>query len=324
MKFFITGATGFIGSRLTHALVNNGHEVVALVRSPHKIKYLPEKGVEIVRGDLSIFEDDSLDLPRFDRFIHLAANFTPASDSYYYEVPVRNTAAILNCLDAQDFKVDRFIFSSSLAAAGPVQNITPLDESSPLKPIEPYGISKRMVEEYLIEHAPCPVTIVRPPSVFGAEDRILNLFKMGKSGTGFMIRNFNQHISFVYIDDLISAMAKLATEEGEQHTTYYVSAAQFTNLQEIWKTMSEVMDKKIRVLTIPKLVLLLAANFFTFTNKFGLFGNILPMRRYKQMVGGHYLCSSEKVQKTFNWSPEYDLKKTLKATYEQAKKEGKL
>ena len=53
MRYFITGATGFIGGRLAHHLIAAGHEVVALVRSPEKAGGLAAVGVELARGDIT-------------------------------------------------------------------------------------------------------------------------------------------------------------------------------------------------------------------------------------------------------------------------------
>src|SRR5262249_19734260 len=72
MRFFVTGATGFIGTHLCRALVAEGHSVVALVRNPKKASDLPAQ-VERFEGDLSTFEDPNRALPACDVFVHMAA-----------------------------------------------------------------------------------------------------------------------------------------------------------------------------------------------------------------------------------------------------------
>ena len=52
-KYFVTGATGFIGGELVKQLVGRGHTVVALVRSPQKAAMLRALGVEMHAGDIS-------------------------------------------------------------------------------------------------------------------------------------------------------------------------------------------------------------------------------------------------------------------------------
>src|ERR1700712_3432554 len=53
MKVFLTGATGFIGGAVARKLIGDGHEVVALVRSPGKAGALRQDGCQLVEGDLS-------------------------------------------------------------------------------------------------------------------------------------------------------------------------------------------------------------------------------------------------------------------------------
>lgn len=53
MKYFITGATGFIGNRIAKKLIESNHQVVALVRNPDSAKNLTDLGIEIVQGDIT-------------------------------------------------------------------------------------------------------------------------------------------------------------------------------------------------------------------------------------------------------------------------------
>jgi nucleoside-diphosphate-sugar epimerase len=52
-KYFVTGATGFIGGEIVKQLVGRGHKVVALVRSPEKAGVLKALGIEIHAGDIT-------------------------------------------------------------------------------------------------------------------------------------------------------------------------------------------------------------------------------------------------------------------------------
>src|ERR1051326_7768805 len=72
MRAFVTGATGFIGSHLAHALVSEGWDVVALVRSPERAAPLRDMGVTLVGGDVT--EPSTLGpIRRADAVFHLAA-----------------------------------------------------------------------------------------------------------------------------------------------------------------------------------------------------------------------------------------------------------
>lgn len=54
MRYFVTGATGFIGGHLCARLAANGHEVFALVRRPSSGEGLRRIGVQVIKGDLAL------------------------------------------------------------------------------------------------------------------------------------------------------------------------------------------------------------------------------------------------------------------------------
>src|SRR5207247_7761481 len=71
-KYFVTGATGFIGGRVTRQLVGAGHDVVAIARSPESARDLESIGVDVRRGDIT--NPDSLRGPMagVDGVFHIA------------------------------------------------------------------------------------------------------------------------------------------------------------------------------------------------------------------------------------------------------------
>ena len=75
MRIFLTGATGFIGSRIAQRLRDRGDEVVALVRSPAKAAGLREQGCEIVEGDLSNDAAIERGVSGADAVIHNGADY---------------------------------------------------------------------------------------------------------------------------------------------------------------------------------------------------------------------------------------------------------
>lgn len=72
MNIFITGATGYIGSAVAHALRKNNHEVTALVRPDAETKHLRDIGVAIIGGDLLSLPSLREQLGGFDAFVHTA------------------------------------------------------------------------------------------------------------------------------------------------------------------------------------------------------------------------------------------------------------
>src|SRR5688572_17951682 len=73
MRAFLTGATGFVGGHLVDRLLDGGHAVTALVRSPAKAAGLAARGVSLVRGDLDDGPALREGMAAADVVIHVAA-----------------------------------------------------------------------------------------------------------------------------------------------------------------------------------------------------------------------------------------------------------
>ena len=150
----VVGGAGYIGSQMVKLLLENGYQVVTLdnLVSGHRDAVL---GGTFIHGDLA----DALLLAklfqsyRFDGVMHFAS-YIQVGESVrdpgkYYR---NNTANTINLLDAMTLAgVKAFIFSSTAAIFGEPR-YTPLDENHPKQPINPYGLSKWMVEQILQDY----------------------------------------------------------------------------------------------------------------------------------------------------------------------------
>ncbi len=73
MKYFVTGATGFIGGRVARQLLAAGHEVITLARTPSKAQELVALGVKVHTGDITGKESLRTPMTGFDGVFHIAA-----------------------------------------------------------------------------------------------------------------------------------------------------------------------------------------------------------------------------------------------------------
>jgi dihydroflavonol-4-reductase len=311
MRFFVTGATGFIGRHLCRALAARGHEVVAMARSAAKTGVLP-KGVEIHRGDLSSFADPSLALPACDVVVHLAGVVAADALEEYEAVNFRAVEDLLSCLGRQKWKPRRLLFASSLAAAGPSHANQPWTEIDPLSPIDAYGAAKARAES-IVAKASFPTTSFRPPMVFGPEDpATLTLFRAARAGFGFRITGPSQQLSFVDVRDLVEALLNMADDRRPGSFVYYASHPRRTDVLELWRELGHAVGKKVRVLPVPRAALYAAMRISTRAS--GLFGykNQLDQKQYQQMVAPAFVCSSEALRRELGWRPRYDLAETLR------------
>ena len=151
MKILVTGGAGYIGSHTVKALGSHGHEMVILdnLSTGHQWAVLSGKLIEADLQNRDLL-NDILQSFRPEVVIHFAASIeveeSVREPLKYYMNNVSNTLNILEAMTKAD--VRNFIYSSTAAVYGIPARI-PVDESAALKPINPYGMTKMMVERML-------------------------------------------------------------------------------------------------------------------------------------------------------------------------------
>ncbi|MFC1485638.1 UDP-glucose 4-epimerase GalE [Candidatus Latescibacterota bacterium] len=155
LRFLLSGGAGYIGSVTAAVLVEAGHTVAVLdnLVSGHREAVHP--AARFVAGDIAdrnaVAEACSGGI---DVVMHFAA-FIEVGESVrdpskYYQNNVIGTVQFIDNL--REMGVERFVFSSSAAVYGEPKEI-PLTEHAPLKPANPYGFTKLMVEQVLRDYA---------------------------------------------------------------------------------------------------------------------------------------------------------------------------
>lgn len=155
MHILVCGGAGYIGSHMVSLLLEHGHDITVFdnLSTGHRDAVL---GGAFEFGDLG--DDAALDrvlgAREFDAVMHFAAYIrveeSVAQPGKYYR---NNFCHTLNLLDAMvRHGQRRFIFSSTAAVYGEPQYV-PVDEQHPRAPINPYGSSKKMVEDALFDYA---------------------------------------------------------------------------------------------------------------------------------------------------------------------------
>ncbi len=156
----VTGGAGYIGSHAVLALQQAGYEVVVLDNLVYGHRDIVESvlKVELIVGDTCdrAFLDQLFASREITAVMHFAAyayvGESVTDPAKYYQNNVVGTLTLLEAMRAAG--VDKFVFSSTCATYG-VPTTVPIPEDHPQNPINPYGVTKLMVEKILqdFDHA---------------------------------------------------------------------------------------------------------------------------------------------------------------------------
>ena len=151
MKIFLTGGAGYIGSIAVRKLIETGHQVTVYDSLVTGYREAIPAGAEFIQGDLA--DNDSLKSAlgdgKYDAVMHFAA-FIEAGESMidppkFYQNNLGNSVNLIDA--AVKAGINRFVLSSTAAVYQSSDD--PLDEDSPLGPVNVYGHTKLMIEEVL-------------------------------------------------------------------------------------------------------------------------------------------------------------------------------
>jgi UDP-glucose 4-epimerase len=149
VKVLVTGGAGYVGGVSVDALIAAGHAVVVLDDLSTGHAAIPHPDARLVRGTYTdeAATRDLLEREQVDAILHCAARSlvgeSMVNPAKYYRENVAGGVALLEAARAAG--VLRVVFSSSAATYG-VPDATPITEDAPLRPINPYGESKRTFE----------------------------------------------------------------------------------------------------------------------------------------------------------------------------------
>jgi UDP-glucose 4-epimerase len=153
MKVLVVGGAGYIGSHMVRELLEKGYDPVVFDNLSTGYEWAVPKG-RLFKGDLADKEalETVFQLHRFEAVLHFAS-FIQVGESVtaplkYYDNNVANTINLLSSMEKAG--VTRLVFSSTAAVYG-TPDMVPIPEIAPLKPENPYGRSKLMVEDILAD-----------------------------------------------------------------------------------------------------------------------------------------------------------------------------
>ena len=294
----ITGGTGFIGSKLVKHHLAMNDTVRILSRSDEK--YSSKLSTDNIKYTIGDITDNNADFSEFlkdvDVLYHCAGEFFNLNKMVSINVVGTN-----NICRAAKGNVKHIIYISSVSVYGNVSNKN-IDEDYKLNPANLYQRSKYEAEKIvinLLKRSNTTYTIVRPVKVFGINSPDLSMGKLIrhiKKGNFVYIGSRKNKLSYIYIDDVVKLLSLCATHENARDKIFNISNSIST--EDLVNHIKQIENKKKYTITAPKSLSLLAADIFSFSDKF-------PIRN-SQIVGltNNVTYSSNKIIDDIGYDPK--------------------
>lgn len=250
MKVFITGATGFVGAHVAHALAGGGAELRVLVRPTSDIRNIEQlPAFEPVTGDLRDPESLRTALRGCDALMHVAADYRlwVRDPAQMYAVNVDGTRALLRL--AREEGVPRVVYTSSVATMGFDREGTIVDETTPVSltaMIGHYKRSKYLAEQVALEAARAGqhVITLNPTTPVGSGD--LKPTPTGRIVVDFLNRKFPAYmdtgLNLVDVDE-VARTHVAALERGRPGERYILGGENLT--------LKQLLDKMSAITGLP-------------------------------------------------------------------------
>jgi nucleoside-diphosphate-sugar epimerase len=323
-EVLVTGATGFVGSHLVDCLLERGYRPRCLVRPTSNLRYLSLSEVELFYGELDGSTDWEAALDGIKVIYHVAGVTFAARRQDYFKVNHRGTEAVLAAAVRHRDHIKRFVLISSLAAVGPGRDGQPVTEEAAPAPITAYGRSKLLAEEAARAVSDLlPITIIRPPAVYGPRDyAIYELFKLISRGILPTIGRYDKKISLVHARDLAHGIILAAESQVAAGRTYFISDEEVYCWSHVSQLLARILGRPIRTITIPRPIALGAA---LFSEALAMIWNkppILNRDKVADLSQRCWACSTERARRELGYRQRIPLEDGLRETLEWYRNEG--
>ncbi|MDC0101072.1 SDR family oxidoreductase [Alphaproteobacteria bacterium] len=266
MNLLLTGATGFLGSRLVKAFeFAPDIDLTATIRRPVKMR----AAKTIIMQELDANTDWSEALKNQNVVIHAAARahiMTDDAADPMLEYRRTNVDGTLNlACQAAAAGVKRFIFLSSIKVNGEETKVgRPFDADDMANPIDNYGISKAEAEKGLLKISSdtgLEVVIIRPPLVYGpnVKGNFAKLSALIAKGVPLPLAMVRNQRSFVAIDNLVDLIITCINHSKAANQIFLASDGQDLSTPELLNGMAKAMGKTTKLFPLPSSLLNLGA-----------------------------------------------------------------
>ncbi|HET6882936.1 MAG TPA: NAD-dependent epimerase/dehydratase family protein [Pirellulales bacterium] len=313
MKVLVTGATGFIGGHLLPLLRDCGATIRAMIVPGEDDARLRTLGIEVMVGDVRSDESLQAAVEGVDAVFHLAGLLAARNLRQLLEINEVGTSKVAQaCANRTTPPV--LLLVSSLAAAGPAPKGGPRTETDPPRPVSNYGHSKRAGELAAMRWAGrIPLTVVRPPMVFGEGD--LNsrwlFLPIARTGIHAVPGLQARSVSLIHVDDMCRALC-LAAQRGERveqdddgtaKGVYFLASENDLDYGELGQMMGAAVGRsRVRVVHAPGWLGYCAASAGELASRVFRRPTLFNVDKMREALAGDWTCSPARSERELGFS----------------------
>ena len=319
----MTGGTGFIGSHLVEALIQRGIQVRCLLREKRNLKWLTGLPIETAFGDCGDHTSLEEAVKEVDQIFHLAGVTKAVAENTYFEVNAFGTENLARACLKKNPRIQKFIYLSSQAAAGPCRNGDKKRESDSCEPVSAYGRSKRRGEELALAFVhEIPLLILRPCAVYGPREKdMYTFFKLLSRKIKPCLSGEDQHMSLCYIEDIIQAILLAAQSREPSGEIFFLSDGQDYPMEEVGDVFAQAMGVNAFSIRIPEWTMMSVASFSEYFSKLSRRPPLLSKGKVEEIFQKNWVCDITKARRALGFEPHISLKQGAERTYQWYKKQ---
>lgn len=335
LKCAVTGATGFVGRHLVAALAARGDQVRCIARPTSDVSALAGLDVEVRRAEFADLTSLKQALNGVECVFHAAGITKAFRPQEFDQGNVQTTRNLLAaCVDRQT--PPQVVVVSSLAAVGPSPVDQPRTEANQCHPVSEYGRSKRAGEDAARQFAAwAPISIARPPMVFGPGERDVFAIALSIARTGlhFVPGWCARRYSLIHVADLAEGLLRVA-DAGERLPTpttttddwstgvYFLADDATPTYAELGRIMGRAMGRRARVVMMPPRAMYVAAGFNAVWSRLAGRPAALNFDKAREGMAGSWTCRAAKAHRQLGWAPEAPLEQRLSETMDWCREAG--
>ena len=298
-------------------------QVRCLLRKTSDLKWLKGLPIEFVYGDCNDKTSLEKAVRGVDWVFHLAGVTKAIKKETYFEVNGFGTENLIHACLENNPHLQKFIYMSSQAAAGPSRNRHSKKELDPCEPVSFYGRSKRVGETVVLTHArEVPVLILRPSAVYGPRDKdIFALFKCLSRRIKPCPILPDQRLSLCYVEDIVHGILLAVETQTKSGEICFLSDGNDYRMEEIGDVVAQAIGIPAFRIRVPKRMLLGIASSSEYLSK--VIGRPLLLNKDKaeEMIQTNWVCDITAAKTLLGFEPRVPLPEGAKLTFDWYKKE---